>query len=254
MKSVFITGAASGIGLATAQRFAAQGWFVGLYDINESGVIELLQTAEFSNAYGSRCDVTDHNSVRSALAHFTKMTNGKIDVIINNAGVLSGGEFSEIDHTVHDLMIDINVKGFTYLAQLGFPYLQETKNSIMVCLCSASSIRGVPLLGVYAATKFYVRGLCEALSIEWKQHGVRVTLIKPGFVATGMLDAVPNQLVDLMGVDLKPEDIVSAIWTAIHSNKQSIIVGGKIKILDFVLRFLPQSLASKLMARQFGFH
>jgi short-subunit dehydrogenase len=253
MKYVFITGAASGIGLATAKRFAQEGWFVGLYDINESAIKSLLATAEFKSSCGCRCDVTDRSSIEAAIEHFSAVSDGKMDVLINNAGVLSGGRFSSIDHKSNDLMIDVNVKGCTYLAQLAFPYLQKTTNAIMVNMCSASSIQGVPLLGVYGATKFYVDGLSQALNIEWAEDDIRVTAIKPSFVSTAMLENVPEQLMDLMGADLTAEDIVDAIWTAVHSNKQSIIIGYKVKLLVLLTRFLPNKMNNKLMAYLCGF-
>lgn len=253
MKYVFITGAASGIGLATAKRFAQAGWFVGLYDINESAIENLLTTAEFKNACGCRCDVIDRSSIHSAIEHFAAASEGKMDVLINNAGVLSGGRFSDIDNKSHDLMIDVNVKGLTHLAQLAFPYLQQTTNSIMINMCSASSVRGVPLLGVYGATKFYVDGLSQALSIEWAKDDIRVTAVKPAFVSTSMLDGVPEQLMDLMGVDLVTDDIVDAVWSAVHSDKQSIIIGNKVKLLSFLMRFLPAKVSNKLMAYLCGF-
>ena len=93
MKTVFITGAAHGIGLATARRFAAQGWFVGLYDINREGLAELLDSAEFDNACGQYCDVTDRASIEEALAHFAGRAGGRLDLLVNNAGILSSGRF-----------------------------------------------------------------------------------------------------------------------------------------------------------------
>ena len=77
MKSAFITGAASGIGLATARRLASDGWFVGLYDINREAVDELLSSGEFPAACGGSCDVTRHDSVQAAIAHFAGASGGR---------------------------------------------------------------------------------------------------------------------------------------------------------------------------------
>ena len=179
MKTVFITGAASGIGLITAKLFAKQGYFVGLYDINKEEINTLLKSDQFPNVCGCFCDVTDVDSIKEALEHFSHHTDGKFDVLINNAGVLSSGLFEELALQQHELMIDINVKGFTNVAQIAHQYLKGTENSAMINLCSASSIYGIPYLGVYSATKHYVSGLSEALSIEWEVDDIRVISIKP---------------------------------------------------------------------------
>ena len=90
MKSIFITGAAHGIGLATARRFASQGWFVGLYDINRESLQSLLDSGEFPRACGQGCDVTDRASVEAALDHFSKETNGRLDVLVRETGRAPG--------------------------------------------------------------------------------------------------------------------------------------------------------------------
>ena len=92
MKTIFITGAAHGIGLATARRFAAQGWFVGLYDVNGEALDRLLESGEFPHCCGQRCDVTDRESIREALDHFSARTDGRLDVLVNNAGILASGK------------------------------------------------------------------------------------------------------------------------------------------------------------------
>ena len=109
MKTIFITGAAHGIGLATAMRFADQGWFVGLYDINEQALQILLQSGNFPRACGQVCDVTNAASVEAALAHFAAHTEGRMHVLVNNAGVLSAGKFEEIPPEQHERIIAVNV-------------------------------------------------------------------------------------------------------------------------------------------------
>ena len=84
MKSIFITGAAAGIGLATARRFAAQGWFVGLYDINREALQAALAGGEFPNACRGFCDVTSRESIDVALADFASHTDGQLHVLVNS--------------------------------------------------------------------------------------------------------------------------------------------------------------------------
>jgi NAD(P)-dependent dehydrogenase (short-subunit alcohol dehydrogenase family) len=253
MKTVFITGAAAGIGLATARRFAAEGWYVGLYDIDEEGLAQLLQAPEFSNACGGRCDVSSHDSVSQALQHFAEHAQGRLDVVVSSAGVLTAGTFEAVDHKAHELIINVNVQGVTNLAQLAFPYLQKTPGSTLVNMCSVSSVHGIPLLAVYSASKFYVNGLTQALSIEWAQHGIRVLSIKPPFVKTGMVDGIPEQLMKTFTVDLVPEEVADFVMDALDGSGGSYLMSWKGKALAALIKYLPIGLGRRLTMKLTGF-
>jgi NAD(P)-dependent dehydrogenase (short-subunit alcohol dehydrogenase family) len=253
MNSVFITGAASGIGLATARRFASEGWFVGLYDINEEAIYGLLSSGEFPASCGGRCDVADGGSIRQALADFAKATGDRLDLLINNAGVLTAGHFESNDSEAHDAIIRVNVLGLTKVAQLAFPLLKGTPNSTMLNLCSVSSVHGVPLLAVYSASKFYVNGLTQALGIEWAEHGIRVLSIKPPFVSTAMIDGMPEQLMKSFTVDFSPEQIADAIMNALAGSGDSYLLGWKAKTLGFLSKVLPAPLVRRVVMYVTGF-
>lgn len=240
MKTVFITGAAHGIGLATAMRFASQGWFVGLYDINEAALQTLLQSSQFPHACGQVCDVTSSASVEAALAHFASHTEGRLDVLVNNAGVLSSGRFEDILAQAHEQMIAVNVGGLTRVAHAAFELLRQTPGSTLVNLCSVSSVHGVPLLAVYSATKFYVNGLTEALHIEWAKHGIRVTAVKPPLVNTAMGHAVGDNLSGKFRVDMQPEHVAEAIELAISGNRVGYLLGSSSKLWGWLDKFLPE--------------
>jgi NAD(P)-dependent dehydrogenase (short-subunit alcohol dehydrogenase family) len=241
MRTIFITGAANGIGLATAKRFAGLGWYVGLYDINRDGVQSLLDSGEFPHACGKHCDVTQRSSIKEALEHFSSHTGGRLDVLVNNAGVLSSGAFEEVEPEAHDLIIDVNVKGLTTVAQEAFPLLKQTAGSTLVNLCSVSSVHGVPLLAVYSASKFYVNGLTEALNIEWAQYDIRVTSVKPPIVNTAMGHAIDQRLTKRMSVDLEPEQIAEAIERAVRGKRVSYLLGTSAKLWAMLDKLLPES-------------
>jgi NAD(P)-dependent dehydrogenase (short-subunit alcohol dehydrogenase family) len=241
MKTVFITGAAHGLGLATAKRFAAQGWYVGLYDINRGALEAQLNSGDFPNSCGQHCDVTDRASIEEALAHFSAHTDGKLDVLVNNAGVLSSGKFEEIDPAAHDQIVDVNVKGLTHVAQAAFPLLKQTPGSTLVNLCSVSSVHGLPLLAVYSASKFYVNGLTEALHIEWAQHDIRVTSVKPPLVNTAMGHQVDPKITEKMVMSMEPEHVAESIQIAVEGSRIGYVLGTSGRLWAWIDRFLPES-------------
>ena len=241
MKTIFITGAAHGIGLATAKRFASQGWYVGLYDINQSALQELLASGEFPNACAQHCDVTQRDSIEEALQHFSGHTQGRLDVLVNNAGVLTSGKFEEIDPLAHNLIVEVNIKGLTNVAQAAFPLLQQTPGATLVNLCSASSIHGVPMLAVYSASKYYVNGLTEALQIEWAQHDIRVTAVKPPVVNTAMGHQLDATTTKKMGINMQPEHVAEAIQIAVEGSRIGYILGTSTKLWGWLDKFLPEA-------------
>ncbi len=241
MKTLFITGAAHGIGLATARRFAAQGWYVGLYDINRDGLQALLDSGEFPHVCGQRCDVTDRQSIAAALKHFSDHTDGRLNVLVNNAGLLSSGPFESIDAGAHENIIDVNVKGLTNVAQAAFPLLRDTPGAALVNLCSVSSIHGIPLLAVYSASKFYVNGLTEALHIEWARHDIRVTSVKPPVVNTAMGHQLDPSLTGKMAMDMEPDHVAEAIQMAVEGKRIGYVLGTSARLWSWLDRFLPES-------------
>jgi len=239
MKTVFITGASRGIGKDVAKLFASKGYYVGLYATNKKALAEVSKEIGTDISCYSRCDVTDPESVAAAMAHFSEHTDGRMDVLVNNAGVLSSGHFEELGFDAYDKMIDINIKGMTRVAYTAFPMLKQTAGSAMVNLCSASSIHGVPLLAVYSASKFYVNGLTEALNIEWQEHDIRVTAIKPPVVKTEMADALMPQLVKRLTVDLEPENVAKAVYRAVDGKQVGYIIGGRAMAWSLADKYLP---------------
>lgn len=240
MKTVFITGAAHGIGLATARHFAAQGWFVGLYDINIEVLEGLLVSGTFPQCCGSYCDVTRRDSIEDALNHFSRHTNGRLDVLVNNAGVLTSGDFQDITPEAHKLMIDINILGVTQVAQAAFPLLRDTQGAALVNLCSVSSVHGLPLLAVYSASKFYVNGLTEALNIEWAPYDIRVTSVKPPVVNTAMGHALRPELTAKMSTDMEPHEVARAIEKAVTGKRTGYVLGAKARLWSVFDKFLPE--------------
>ena len=246
MNTVMITGAAAGIGLAIAKRFARANWFVGLYDIDAENCRNLASSPEFPNAVAGFCDVTQRDSVQAALDEFSEATDGRLDVLVNNAGVLSAGALTGYAPEQIDAMINVNVRGVTQVAQLALPLLESTRASMLINLCSASSIHGIPLLSVYSASKFYVDGLTQALSIEWADLDIHVTSLKPPPINTSMGAALDPKHTERTPINMEPEAVAEAAFNAYTQRYPHHVLGGNTKAWYVLDRLLPARLREGL--------
>ncbi|MCG5434290.1 SDR family oxidoreductase [Mycobacterium sp. MYCO198283] len=260
-KAVFITGAAAGIGRETALQLAARGYTVGAYDIDEAGCKTLVEeiTARGGTAIAGHLDVTDFDEFTERMAEFTAAVGDRLDVMINNAGILRAGRFEEIGVETHMTEIDINVKGVVNGLHAAFPYLRKTPRSVVVNMSSASAIYGQKELANYSATKFFVRGLTEALDLEWGEYGIRVIAMWPLFVQTGMLQGIKTGTTQSLGIRLTAQDVAQAIVAAIEppTVRQAIHqvhfpVGPQTKALALASRFSPAWLTR--LANQYFAH
>lgn len=214
--AIFITGAAAGIGRATAELFASRGWFVGLFDVDVAGVHALRDQLGSNNALAAKLDTTDPDAFEQALAGFWQAAGQRLDVLFNNAGIAAVDDFEKIALARHHRLVDVNLKGMINGCHLALPYLRKTPGARVISMCSASAIYGAPSFAVYSATKFAVRGLTEALNVEWQRHGVLVMDLMPLFVNTPMVSNFETQPGSLrrMGTHLSPQAIANVVWKA----------------------------------------
>ncbi|HVI03746.1 MAG TPA: SDR family oxidoreductase [Enhygromyxa sp.] len=225
--TIFITGAARGIGRACAERFAAGGYFVGLYDLE---IDALAASAEaLADRHGldrichSALDVRDPTSIRAAIDHFAEHTGGRMHVLLNNAGVMHVGPFEAIEIDKHRHMIDVNFAGVVAVAHAGFGLLSDTPGARLINMSSASAIYGMPEMATYSATKHAVRGLTEALDIEWERFDIRVADVMPIFVDTELLTRTRKASAsDKLGVHLQATDVAEVVWEAATSRRRRI--------------------------------
>lgn len=193
LKSVFITGAGSGIGRAGAELFLAKGWRVGAVDRDPGGLATLADGANGGQLWTHAVDVTDRDAVSSALAAFcAHNAHGGLDMMWNNAGIGQSGWFEDVPYDLAMRVVDVNLKAVLTGAFEALPYLRKAPDSLMFTTSSSSATYGLPMSAVYSATKCGVKGLTEALSVEWNRHGVRVSDVLPGFIDTAILRGTPN--------------------------------------------------------------
>ncbi|MBI1250272.1 MAG: SDR family oxidoreductase [Alphaproteobacteria bacterium] len=220
-KSIFITGAGSGIGRATALLFAEKGWFVGACDVNEPGLESLKAEIGAENCLIQCLDVTDRAAYQAALDAFSAATGGTMDVLFNNAGIGRGGPF--VEQPWQDVMdvVNVNFVGVLNGIHLAFPLLKATPNALCFSTSSSSAMYGMAGIAVYSATKHAVKGLTEALAVEFKAHGVRAADTLPGLIDTPILpdDAKTTAPKEGMWRLMPPRAVAEACWGAYHTDK-----------------------------------
>jgi NAD(P)-dependent dehydrogenase (short-subunit alcohol dehydrogenase family) len=260
-KAIFITGAASGMGRETAKLFAGKGWFVGATDVNTDGLKTLEQEIGADNCFTRRLDVTDKADFDSAIAAFAEETGGKLDLLFSNAGIGESGWFEDIPFEAAMRVVQVNLVGVIASLYAALPLLKATPGSLAFITSSSSATYGMPRIAVYSATKHAVKGLTEALSIEFARHGVRVADTLPGLIDTAILRSTPNR----SGDRAKPtedefyanapkkgmfrltpaKDIAETVWQAYGSDRLHWYVPGEIAWIDRI-----KGIAPSFMRRQ----
>jgi NAD(P)-dependent dehydrogenase (short-subunit alcohol dehydrogenase family) len=247
-KSIFITGAASGMGRETARLFKQKGWFIGGYDVNDDGLSALEKELGADNCIVRRLDVTDKADYERALADFGRATGGKMDILYNNAGIGVGGYFDEIPF--EDLMrvVQVNFIGVLNGIHSAMGLLKATPNSLCFTTSSSSATYGMPRIAVYSATKHAVKGLTEALSIEFRRHGIRAADTLPGLIDTAILPEGTAERAPKEGMFrlIHPIEVAKIVWEAYHSDKLHWFVPEEIGELDRASANEPEQLRERI--------
>jgi NAD(P)-dependent dehydrogenase (short-subunit alcohol dehydrogenase family) len=207
---------------------------VGLSDIDEPGLKTALAAIGGENAgFAVTHDVREADQWERALDGFVEAAGGRLDVLVNNAGIARYGWFTEQSPKDFADQIDINLRGVVLGAYLGHERLKKTPGSRLINIASAASLAGSPRLAVYSATKFAVRGLSEALDIEFMRSGVRVSCIEPTVIETPLLDKASapggpsfrEAISRMPGAALPVEAAAEVIWRAAHDEALHYPVG-----------------------------
>lgn len=181
-----ITGAASprGLGLATARLFADHGATVAILDLG-AAESDAAASALGEGHVGLSCDVTDKAACAAAVEALTRRW-GRIDIVVNNAGITQPLKFMEIAPENYDAVLDVNLRGTLYMSQAAIPGMRARRSGSIVNLSSVSAQRGGGIFGGphYSAAKGGILGLTKAMARELAPDGVRVNAICPGFIAT----------------------------------------------------------------------
>lgn len=229
-KVVIVTGGGQGIGLATARRFLAGGARVALADLNSSCIAAAQElSAEGGQAVGIPCDVADRQDVERLFAQVRDRW-GRVDVLVNNAGITSDARFHKMTEEQWDRVMAVNLKSMFYTCQQAVAGMLETGGGAIVNISSISAQNGNFGQANYAASKLGVVGLTRTLSTEYAARGIRVNAVAPGFILTDMVKTIPEKVVEglVQSIPMRrggdPGEIASAVYF-LASDEASFITG-----------------------------
>jgi 3-oxoacyl-[acyl-carrier protein] reductase len=235
-KVCIITGAAQGIGLATAIKFAAEGARVVVCDVRQAGIDAAVQSCQqhAAGAEGLVMDVTDRAQVDAVMAQVLER-HGRIDVLVNNAGITQDARLVKMTQAQFDRVIDVNLRGVFHCAQAVAQGMVQRGSGVILNASSVVGIYGNFGQTNYAASKFGVIGFTKTWSRELGPKGVRVNAVAPGFIETPILSSMPAEVLASMRerVPLKrlgrPEEIAN-VYAFLASDEASYINGAVIEV------------------------
>ena len=264
-KSIFITGAASGIGKATALLFAEKGWYVGAVDLNEKGLKALSDEIGEDNCFIHVLDVSDKTAFEQVLEKFGQHTSGKLDLLFNNAGIGAFGNFDEVPYEDHISVIQVNLMGVVNGIYTALPMLKATENSLCFTTSSSAATYGSPGLAIYGATKHAVKGLTEALSVEFARFNVRAADVLPLIIQTNIWDDSPmyaegqkverekdwiqaSSATEGMARLLPPSEVAEVVWKAYSSEQLHWYVPEELRRVDIAKGENPEMVRERYKA------
>jgi 3-oxoacyl-[acyl-carrier protein] reductase len=235
-KICIVTGGAQGIGLATALKFAREGAVVAVCDMRREGIDTAVAAcrAEGARAEGFVVDVTDRAQV-DAMVSAVKAQFGRIDVLVNNAGITKDARLQKMTLAQFDAVIDVNLRGVFHCAQAVADTMVAQGSGVILNASSVVGIYGNFGQTNYAASKFGVIGFTKTWSRELGPKGVRVNAVAPGFIETPILSTIPDKVLQQMRDDVplrrlgRPEEIAN-VYAFLASDEASYVNGAVIEV------------------------
>ncbi len=244
---VIITGATSGIGYATARLFGEMGSRVVLAARSKDKLQEIEEgfRKDGIEVFSFPTDVKNEEDCRH-LVEKTVEKFGRIDILINNAGVSMRALFGDMLLDVFHTIMQTNFWGAVYCTKYALPYLLESKGTV-AGVSSLAGLQGLPGRTAYSASKFAMHGFLETLRMEYRSHGLRVMIIAPGFTKTNIRVSALTangkpQLKSprIEGKMMTPEQVAKRIYYGIKNNRRFIVLTATGKVIFFLRKFSPR--------------
>jgi len=250
MNTTLITGASSGIGAAFARRLAALGRNVFLVARSEDKLITLCNELGRISNIRAQYLATDLSQSDSALnlVDETKKRGLNIDMLINNAGFGSMGDFAKLDIARELNMIDLNIKSLVELSYRFLVPMRELKQGTVINVASTAGFQPVPFMATYAASKAFVLSFSEALWEENRAHGIHVMALCPGVTETNFFEAAQVDLPP-MSTAQTAEDVVATALRGLARQKSHVVSGWTNLLMVEAERFVPRSLVIRVAGK-----
>jgi 3-oxoacyl-[acyl-carrier protein] reductase len=235
-KVSIITGSGAGIGRATAVKFAVEGAKVVVCDIDMKGVEDTLAEIKKSGglAIGFKLDVTSKAEIESMVESIVEKW-GRIDVLVNNAGIIQDNQLQKMTDEQFDRVININLRGTYLCARAVIDIMIAQKSGVILNASSITGIYGNYGQTNYAASKFGVVGMAKSWAKELGRHGIRANAVCPGFIRTTILDPMPPKVIEDMERKVplrrlgRPEEIAN-VYAFLASDEASYITNAVIEV------------------------
>lgn len=259
-RRVFITGGASGLGRAIAERFARDGARVCIGDLNDvrgDTALESLRRLGARDARYMHCDVTDERALED-VERKLDLTWGGVDIVVNNAGVAQAGAIDEVSIDDWRWILDVNLLGVVRGCKVFTPTFKRQKNGHFVNISSMAGLLDVPLMSSYNVTKAAVVSLSETLQNELRGHGISVTVVCPSFFKTNLgetmrtpdpaLRTKMQKLLDRSA--LTADDVADDIFDAVADKTFYVLPHREGRVAWALKRLLPRGAYAALAERQ----
>ena len=233
---VLVTGGADGIGRVTAQKFLEAGASVEIWDLNDEAGHEAVAswTDQGFNSRFVNVNVADHEAVDKAMANLNEQW-GRLDVLVNNAGITRDGTLLKMDHEKFTSVVDVNLTGVFNCGKAAASIMAEQGSGVILNASSVVAHNGNFGQSNYVATKSGVIGMSKTWAKELGRKGIRVNAVAPGFINTSMVETVPNKVLDQLKGNTplgrlgEPEDIANA-YLFLASDSAAFITGTVLKV------------------------